>query len=120
MKTYTRLVISHKEFFEIMKQRISTENKITSATVDDNHLIFELESDTLSESQRKSLEIKLKDCDITARAMNALKGAEMETLKDLVSYNKMDFRKFNKMGEKTVEELDNLLRSHDLKFGMDV
>ncbi len=54
------------------------------------------------------------------RALNCLKSAEVETLGELVQYNKTDLLKFRNFGKKSLTELDDLLASLNLSFGMDI
>ena len=69
---------------------------------------------------RQLLKSKLVDMDLSVRALNCLKSAEVETLGELVQYNKTDLLKFRNFGKKSLTELDELLASLNLKFGMDV
>lgn len=62
------------------------------------------------------LETKLIDLDISVRTLNCMKMAEIETLGDLVSFNKADLLKFRNFGKKTLTELENLLAGHGLEF----
>ena len=68
---------------------------------------------------RKLLKTKLSDMDLSVRALNCLKSAEVDTLGELVAYNKNDLLKFRNFGRKSLNELDELLASHNLTFGMD-
>jgi DNA-directed RNA polymerase subunit alpha len=63
---------------------------------------------------------KLTDLDLSVRALNCLKAAEVETLGDLVSFNKSDLLKFRNFGKKSLTELENLVASKNLEFGMNV
>ena len=58
--------------------------------------------------------------DLSVRALNCLKAAEVETLGDLVRFNKNDLLKFRNFGKKSLTELDALLDSMNLTFGMDI
>ena len=58
--------------------------------------------------------------DLSVRALNCLKIAELETLADLVKYNKSDLLKFRNFGKKSLTELEALLVSKNLSFGMNV
>ena len=69
---------------------------------------------------RQLLKTKLVDMDLSVRALNCLKSADVETLGDLVVFNKTDLLKFRNFGKKSLTELDELLTSLNLKFGMDV
>jgi DNA-directed RNA polymerase, alpha subunit len=58
--------------------------------------------------------------DLSVRALNCLKAAEVETLGDLVSFNKADLMKFRNFGKKSLIELDELVANKGLVFGMDI
>ena len=69
---------------------------------------------------RQLLKTKLVDMDLSVRALNCLKAAEVETLGDLVQFNKTDLLKFRNFGKKSLTELDDLLESLNLSFGTDI
>ena len=69
---------------------------------------------------RQLLKTKLVDMDLSVRALNCLKSAEVETLGDLVRYNKTDLLKFRNFGKKSLTELDDLLSELKLSFGMEI
>ncbi len=69
---------------------------------------------------RQLLKTKLVDMDLSVRALNCLKAAEVETLGDLVSFNKNDLMKFRNFGKKSLTELDELVNVKNLHFGMDL
>ena len=69
---------------------------------------------------RQLLKTKLVDMDLSVRALNCLKSAEVETLGELVRYNKTDLLKFRNFGRKSLTELDDLLSNLNLQFGMDI
>ena len=69
---------------------------------------------------RQLLKTKLVDMDLSVRALNCLKAADVDTLGDLVQYNKNDLLKFRNFGKKSLTELDDLLASLNLQFGMDI
>ena len=69
---------------------------------------------------RQLLKSKLTDMSLSVRALNCLKSAEVETLGELVVFNKNDLLKFRNFGRKSLTELDNLLESLNLSFGMDI
>lgn len=69
---------------------------------------------------RQLLKTKLVDMDLSVRALNCLKAAEVETLGDLVSFNKNDLMKFRNFGKKSLTELDELVAVKNLHFGMDL
>jgi DNA-directed RNA polymerase subunit alpha len=69
---------------------------------------------------RQLLKTKLVDLDLSVRALNCLKAAEVDTLGDLVSYNKNDLMKFRNFGKKSLTELEELVQVKGLTFGMDL
>ena len=69
---------------------------------------------------RQLLKSKLVDLNLSVRALNCLKAAEIETLGDLVRFNKNDLLKFRNFGKKSLTELEELLDSLNLSFGMDI
>lgn len=83
----------------------------------------ESDSDEFDEEvlkMRQLLKSKLVDMELSVRALNCLKSAEVETLGDLVKYNKNDLLKFRNFGKKSLTELDDLLMRLNLSFGMDI
>lgn len=83
----------------------------------------EVESDEFDEEvlkMRQLLKSKLVDMELSVRALNCLKSAEVETLGDLVKFNKNDLLKFRNFGKKSLTELDDLLARLNLQFGMDI
>ena len=87
-----------------------------------------LEADEIAQSEvydeeslhmRQLLKTKLIDMDLSVRALNCLKAAEVDTLGDLVSFNKSDLMKFRNFGKKSLTELEDLVVSKGLNFGMD-
>lgn len=69
---------------------------------------------------RQLLKTKLVDLDLSVRALNCLKAAEVETLGELVSYTKGDLMKFRNFGKKSLTELEELVNNKGLNFGMDI
>ena len=69
---------------------------------------------------RQMLKTRLVDMNLSVRALNCLKAADVETLGDLVQYNKTDLLKFRNFGKKSLSELDDLLESLNLSFGTDI
>ena len=69
---------------------------------------------------RQLLKSKLSEMQLTVRALNCLKSAEVETLAELVVFNKNDLLKFRNFGKKSLVELEALLASLNLSFGMDI
>ena len=69
---------------------------------------------------RQLLKTKLVDLDLSVRALNCLKAAEVDTLGDLVAFNKQDLLKFRNFGKKSLTELEALVKSKNLDFGMNI
>ncbi|MEO8067527.1 MAG: DNA-directed RNA polymerase subunit alpha [Flavobacteriales bacterium] len=82
--------------------------------------VKEEEFDETSLHMRQMLKTKLVDMDLSVRALNCLKAADIETLGDLVSYNKNDLLKFRNFGKKSLTELEDLVENKGLTFGMNV
>ena len=83
--------------------------------------IAQIESyDEESLHMRQLLKTKLVDMDLSVRALNCLKAAEVDTLGDLVSYHKSDLMKFRNFGKKSLTELSELVDAKNLSFGMDL
>ncbi len=78
------------------------------------------EFDESSLHMRQLLKTKLVDMDLSVRALNCLKAADIETLGDLVSYNRNDLLKFRNFGKKSLTELEDLVDAKGLSFGMNV
>ncbi len=81
------------------------------------------ESDVVDEDSmlmRQILQSKLVDMDLSVRALNCLKSAELETLGDLVAIHKSDLLKFRNFGKKSLAELEDLVKSKGLEFGMNI
>ena len=78
------------------------------------------EFDETSLHMRQLLKTKLVDMDLSVRALNCLKAAEVDTLGDLVSFNKADLMKFRNFGKKSLTELEELVVIKGLSFGMDL
>lgn len=78
------------------------------------------EFDETSLHMRQLLKSKLVDMDLSVRALNCLKAADIETLGDLVAYNKNDLLKFRNFGKKSLTELEDLVENKGLSFGMNV
>jgi len=109
LKEAAKILIHH--FMLFSDEKISLE---TQTDEDTN----EFDEDVLK--MRQLLKTKLTDMDLSVRALNCLKSAEVETLGELVQFNKNDLLKFRNFGKKSLTELDDLLASHNLSFGMDI
>jgi len=109
LKEAAKILIYH--FMLFSEDKITIEN-----SEEDVHEEFDEESLRM----RQLLKTKLVDMDLSVRALNCLKAADVETLGDLVSFNKNDLLKFRNFGKKSLSELENLLESLNLSFGIDI
>ena len=109
LKEAAKILIQHFMLFSDEKMTIN---------LDDNNAENDLNEPELH--MRQLLKTKLVDKDLSVRALNCLKAADVETIGDLVKLNRNDLLKFRNFGKKSLTELDALLASLDLKFGMDV
>ena len=89
-------------------------------TIDDSANMENEEFDEEVLHMRQLLKTKLVDMNLSVRALNCLKAADVETLGDLVQFNKNDLLKFRNFGKKSLTELDDLLESLNLSFGTDI
>ncbi len=89
-------------------------------TLDDSAFDANEEFDEEVLHMRQLLKTKLTDMNLSVRALNCLKAAEVETLGELVQFNKTDLLKFRNFGKKSLTELDDLLESLNLSFGTDI
>ena len=108
LKEAAKILIQH--FMLFSDGKIDVESTVESETED-------LDEDALK--VRQLLKTKLSDLDLSVRALNCLKSAEVDTLGELVAYNKNDLLKFRNFGRKSLNELDVLLEGLNLSFGMD-
>ncbi|MBQ2506910.1 MAG: DNA-directed RNA polymerase subunit alpha [Bacteroidaceae bacterium] len=109
LKEAAKILIYH--FMLFSDEKITLEN----ADLDGNE---EFDEEVLH--MRQLLKTKLTDMNLSVRALNCLKSADVETLGDLVQYNKTDLLKFRNFGKKSLTELDDLLESLNLSFGTDI
>lgn len=109
LKEAASILIHH--FMLFSDERISLELREKTPTE-------ELDENTLQ--MRQLLKTKLVDMDLSVRALNCLKAAEVDTLADLVSFQKHDLLKFRNFGKKSLTELEELVRNKNLTFGMNV
>jgi len=109
LKEAAKILIYHFMLFSDEKITLETEDKFETEEFDEEIL-----------HMRQLLKQKLVDLDLSVRALNCLKAADVETLGDLVRYNKNDLLKFRNFGKKSLTELEDLLDSLNLSFGMDV
>ena len=103
-----KILIHH--FMLFSDERITLEDEETSS---------ENQYDEESLKMRQLLKSKLTEMDLSVRALNCLKAAEVDTLGDLVTFNKSDLMKFRNFGKKSLTELDELVAVKGLNFGMD-
>ncbi len=109
LKESARILIHHFMLFSDEKITIDTEEKAVTEEFDETSLHI-----------RQLLKTKLVDMDLSVRALNCLKAADVETLGELVSYNKNDLLKFRNFGKKSLTELEELVKSKNLEFGMNI
>lgn len=109
LKEAAKILIYHFMLFSEDKITIDYEDKLANEEFDEEIL-----------HMRQLLKTKLVDLDLSVRALNCLKAAEVESLGDLVKFNKNDLLKFRNFGKKSLTELDELLETMNLSFGMDV
>ncbi|MFT4986886.1 MAG: DNA-directed RNA polymerase subunit alpha [Flavobacteriales bacterium] len=104
-----KILIHH--FMLFSDERITLESEIKRETE-------EFDESTLH--MRQLLKTKLVDMDLSVRALNCLKAADIDTMGDLVSFNKNDLLKFRNFGKKSLTELEDLIINKGLEFGMDI
>lgn len=109
LKEAAKILIHH--FMLFSDEKITLDSEVKSETE---------EFDETSLHMRQLLKTKLVDMDLSVRALNCLKAADVETLGDLVSYNKNDLLKFRNFGKKSLTELEDLVDNKGLNFGMNV
>jgi DNA-directed RNA polymerase subunit alpha len=109
LKEAAKILIYHFMLFSDEKITLDSDDKLANEEFDEEVL-----------HMRQLLKTKLVDLDLSVRALNCLKAAEVETLGDLVKFNKNDLLKFRNFGKKSLTELDELLESMSLSFGMEV
>lgn len=109
LKEAAKILIFHFMLFSDEKITLDAEEKATSEEFDETSL-----------HMRQLLKTKLVDLDLSVRALNCLKAADVETLADLVSLNKHDLLKFRNFGKKSLTELEELIKSKNLSFGMNL
>ncbi|HOF81064.1 MAG: DNA-directed RNA polymerase subunit alpha [Bacteroidales bacterium] len=109
LKEAARILIIH--FMLFSDERIAMEKE-------DKSVIEEFDETALS--IRQVLKTKLVDLNLSVRALNCLKAADIETLGELVTFNKNDLLKFRNFGKKSLAEIEELFESKNLEFGMNV
>ncbi len=109
LKEAAKILVFHFMLFSDEKIAVSLEEKTLNESFDENDL-----------HMRQLLKTKLVDMDLSVRALNCLRAAEVETLGELVAFNKNDLLKFRNFGKKSLTELEQLVKSKSLEFGMNV
>lgn len=109
LKEAAKILIYHFMLFSDERITLDSEEKMGSEEFDEEIL-----------HMRQLLKTRLVDLDLSVRALNCLKAADVDTLGELVQFNKNDLLKFRNFGKKSLTELDELLDSLKLSFGMDI
>ncbi len=109
LKEAAKILIYHFLLFSDEKITIDSDEKFANEEFDEEVL-----------HMRQLLKTKLVDLDLSVRALNCLKAADVETLGELVTYNRNDLLKFRNFGKKSLTELDDLLVAMGLNFGMEI
>ena len=109
LKEAAQILIQHLVLFSDKKIDIQTEIQNQTDDFDEETLHI-----------RQMLKTRLVDMDLSVRALNCLKAAEVDTLGDLVQIAKSELLKFRNFGRKSLTELENLVKSKNLEFGMDI
>ncbi len=104
-----KILIHHFMLFSDERITLEEDEKAQTESYDEESL-----------HMRQLLKTRLTDLDLSVRALNCLKAAEVDTLGDLVSFNKNDLMKFRNFGKKSLTELDELVNMKGLTFGMDL
>jgi len=108
LKEAAKILIYHFMLFSDEKITLDSDEKFGNEEFDEEVL-----------HMRQLLKTKLVDMDLSVRALNCLKAADVETLGELVTFNRNDLLKFRNFGKKSLTELDDLLLNMGLTFGMD-
>jgi len=109
LKEAAKILIQH--FMLFSDERITVEIEVKPVTDEFDEELMKM---------RQLLKTRLQDMDLSVRALNCLKAAEVDTLGDLVKYSKNDLLKFRNFGKKSLTELDQLLDGMNLNFGLDI
>ena len=104
-----KILIHHFMLFSDERITLESDDQVEAEEFDESSL-----------HMRQLLKTKLSDMDLSVRALNCLKAADIDTLGDLVSFNKNDLLKFRNFGKKSLTELEELVDGKNLAFGMDV
>lgn len=109
LKEAAKILIYHFMLFSDERITLDSDEKFGNEEFDEEVL-----------HMRQLLKTKLVDMDLSVRALNCLKAADVETLGELVQFNRNDLLKFRNFGKKSLTELDDLLQVMNLTFGMDI
>lgn len=109
LKEAAKILIHHFMLFSDERITLDSEEKTVTEEFDESSL-----------HTRQLLKTKLVDLDLSVRALNCLKAADVDTLGDLVQFNKNDLLKFRNFGKKSLTELEELVKSKGLEFGMNI
>lgn len=109
LKEAAKILIFH--FMLLSDEKIIIEEPTKNTTPDQDEEIVKM---------KQLLNTRLTDMDLSVRALNCLKAAEVDTLAQLVRYHRADLLKFRNFGKKSLTELDELLERNNLSFGMDI
>ena len=104
-----KILIHHFMLFSDERISLDMEERVHEESFDEDSM-----------HMRQLLKTKLVDMDLSVRALNCLKAADIETLGDLVSFNKNDLLKFRNFGKKSLTELEDLVENKGLSFGMNL
>ena len=109
LKEAAKILIHHFMLFSDERITLDSEEKTVTEEFDESSL-----------HTRQLLKTKLVDLDLSVRALNCLKAADVDSLGDLVQFNKNDLLKFRNFGKKSLTELEELVKSKGLEFGMNI
>lgn len=109
LKEAATILIHHFMLFSDEKITLEDDEKVVTEEFDENALYI-----------RQVLKTKLVDLDLSVRALNCLRAADIETLGDLMTYDKADLLKFRNFGKKSLAEVEALVKAKNLEFGMNV
>jgi len=109
LKEASRILIQHLMLFSDEGMLLESQAKVEVKVVDEEIL-----------HMRKMLKMELVDLDLSVRALNCLKAADIRTLAELVSYDVADMLKFRNFGKKSLTEIQELVKSKGLSFGMNL
>lgn len=109
LKEAAKILIHHFMLFSDEKITLETPVEVDSKELDEESL-----------RMRHLLLTKLSDLELSVRALNCLKAADIETFADLVVHQRADLMKFRNFGKKSLNEIDAIVERHKLNFGMDI